>query len=57
MKWGTLYSAEYVNVLYRAVRKNLSGDFRFVCLTSESDGLLDEIETYPIPEILSLIHI
>ena len=51
MKWGTLYSAEYVNVLYRAVRKNLSGDFRFVCLTNDTDGLLDEIETFDIPEI------
>jgi hypothetical protein len=51
MKWGTLYSAEYVNVLYQACRAHLRGDFRFVCLTDESVGLLPDIEVYPIPQI------
>ncbi|MDQ2090469.1 hypothetical protein [Marimonas arenosa] len=51
MKWGTLYSAAYVNVLYRAVRRHLSGDFRFVCLTDVAEGLLPEIEAYPIPDM------
>lgn len=51
MKWGTLYGAEYVNVLYSALTKNLSGDFRFVCLTDVTDGLADGIESYPIPDI------
>lgn len=49
MKWGTLFPAEYVNVLYRACCENISGEFRFVCLTNEVDGLLPEIEAYPIP--------
>lgn len=51
MKWGTLYPAEYVNVLYNACRAHISGDFRFVCLTNESEGLLPEVEVHPIPLI------
>lgn len=51
MKWGTLYPAEYVNVLYRACRAHLHGDFRFVCLTNESQGLVSEIETFAVPNI------
>ncbi len=51
MKWGTLYPAEYVNVLYRACRAHISGDFRFVCLTNETEGLLPEVESFPIPDI------
>lgn len=51
MKWGTLYSADYVNVLYNAVRAHLQGDFRFVCLTEDTNGIASEIETYPIPDI------
>ncbi len=51
MKWGTLYGAEYVNVLYRAVRANLTGPFRFVCLTDDASGLLPEVEAMAIPDI------
>jgi len=51
MKWGTLYSAEYVNVLYRACRANITGDFRFVCLTDDRTGLLPEVDVFPIPDI------
>lgn len=51
MKWGTLYPAEYVNVLYQACHAHISGDFRFVCLTNEPQGLLPEVEVYPIPDI------
>ena len=51
MKWGTLYPADYVNVLYGAVRQNLSGDFRFVCLTDDAAGIRQEVECLPIPDI------
>ena len=51
MKWGTLYPAEYVNVLYRACRHHITGDFRFVCLTNEPDDLLPEVQVHPIPDI------
>ena len=50
MKWGTLYSADYVNVLYNAVRANLHCEFRFVCLTDDPTRIHSEVETYPIPE-------
>lgn len=50
MKWGTLYPAEYVNVLYQACRAHISGDFQFVCLTNEAQGLLPEVQVHPIPE-------
>lgn len=49
MKWGTLYSADYVNVLYRATKDHLKAPFRFVCLTDNSEGFDPEIEAYPIP--------
>ena len=51
MKWGTLYLADYVNVLYRAVCDNLTGPFRFVCLTDDASGLDAGIEHFPIPDI------
>lgn len=50
MKWGTLYQSDYVNVLYNACRKNINGDFRFICLTDNSSGIDRNIETYPIPD-------
>lgn len=51
MKWGNLYGPEYVNVLFNAVRKNLTLPFRFVCLTDQFDGLHEDIEAFPIPDI------
>lgn len=51
MKWGSLYSPDYVNVLFSAVGRNLDGPFRFVCVTDDAIGLAAGIETYPIPEI------
>jgi len=51
MKWGTLYNADYVNVLYRAIKANLTGPFRFVCLTDDATGILPDVETFPIPDI------
>ncbi len=51
MKWGSLYSSEYVNILYTACRKNITGPFRFVCLTDKPEGLQPEIESFPIPDI------
>jgi hypothetical protein len=51
LKWGTLYAAEYVNVLFSACRRHISGPFRFVCLTDDTAGLNDAIETFPIPQM------
>lgn len=51
MKWGTLFPADYVNVLHNACRANISGPFRFVCLTDDSTGLSEGVESFPIPDI------
>jgi hypothetical protein len=51
LKWGTLYGPEYVNRLYRAVARHLPGEYRFMCLTDDSRGLVEGIETHPIPLI------
>jgi hypothetical protein len=51
MKWGTKYGPEYVNRLYTMVRRHLTGDFRFVCLTDSPDGLHDQVECFPIPSL------
>ena len=51
MKWGKAYAPDYVNVLASAVRKNLSGEYRFVCFTDDTSGISSDIETLPIPEM------
>lgn len=51
VKWGTLFPADYVNVLFRAVSAHLEPGFRFVCLTDRTNNLDDGIMTCPIPDI------
>jgi hypothetical protein len=51
MKWGTKYGPEYVNRLYAMARQHLSGDFRFICLTDDAQGIRPEVECFPIPPL------
>ena len=51
MKWGTLYGPEYVNRLYAMVRRHITGDLRFVCLTDDAVGVRKEVECLPCPTI------
>ncbi len=51
MKWGTLFPPDYVNVLYNACRRAISGNFRFVCLTDDAQGFAEGIEALSIPDI------
>ena len=51
MKWGALYSADYVNVLYSAMRENLDGPFRMVCMTDDPSDVAAEVDCVPIPEM------
>lgn len=51
IKWGTLYPADYVNVLYSACRKAMRQPFTFLCLTDDAAGLSPGIESRPIPDI------
>lgn len=50
-KWGKLFPADYVNVLYRAVSAHLAPGFQFFCLTDQGAGLDPGIETASIPDI------
>lgn len=51
MKWGTAYGAEFVNILFAMARRNISGDFRFVCLTDNNSGLNPDIECMECPVV------
>ncbi len=50
VKWGTKYSPDYVNRLASMTRRHLSLPHNFVCLTDDTRGVEDGIETIPIPE-------
>lgn len=51
MRWGKLYPAIYVNILYGAVRDHLETPFRFICFTDDGEGLNPQIEVRPIPDL------
>ncbi len=51
IKWGTKFSAEYVNRLYGMVESNLTIPHRFVCFTDDKCGLQSGIEVFPLPPI------
>lgn len=51
MKWGTKYGPHYVNRLYAMVRRHLTGDFNFVCLTDDDTGIRPEVQCLPIPPL------
>jgi hypothetical protein len=51
MKWGTAYSADYVNRLYSMVARNVTGPLRFVCYTDDPRGVRDDVACLPCPEI------
>ncbi|MDI9246614.1 hypothetical protein [Marinobacter sp. CHS3-4] len=55
MKWGAKYGPEYVNRLASMVRRNLSVEYRFVCLTDDSLGIDPGVEVQPIPDGLVAI--
>ena len=44
MKWGSKYGPEYINRLYGMVQRHLRGEFRFVCLTDQSQGIRAEVD-------------
>lgn len=51
VKWGTKYSAAYVNGLVEAVLKHTKSDIRFVCFTEDPNGLDPRIEARPFPDL------
>ena len=56
LKWGSIYGPEYVNHLYNMVSRNLSLPFRFICLTEQSNGIVPDVEIFPLPEFLELLR-
>ena len=48
VKHGTKYGPDYVNRLYAMVRRHLPGNWRFVCLTDNPQGISPEIDIIDI---------
>lgn len=51
MKWGSAYPADDVNRLYGMVRRNVTGELRFICFTDDPEGLRPEVEVLPVPQL------
>lgn len=51
MRWGNDFPADYVNVLYSAMRKNLTKPFDFVCLTTDAQGFHPDVKVMEIPDM------
>ncbi|MBK1880592.1 hypothetical protein [Pelagicoccus mobilis] len=51
MKWGTRYGPEYVNRLKSMVKRHLSYEHRFVCFTDRAEGIDEDVEVLPLPEL------
>jgi len=49
LKYGTKYSADYVNKLYNMVKRNLTLGHEFVCYTEDATGIDPAIRIEPIP--------
>jgi hypothetical protein len=50
LKWGDVYSPDYVNNLYSMIKRNITLPFRFICLTENSQNIRAEVEIWPLPE-------
>ena len=51
MKWGDKYGAEYVNRLYNMCKRNITLPFKFIAFTDKTDGLGQNIDARPLPEM------
>ena len=52
IKWGNKFGPEYVNRLYKAVDKNMTLPYRFVCFTDNGEGLLPQVEVRDLPDFV-----
>lgn len=50
VKWGTKYSADYVNKLYNMCQRNSTLRFHFHCVTDDAEGLNPEIKIIDLPK-------
>jgi hypothetical protein len=51
MKWGTRYSANYVNCLWAMIKRNTARPTRLVCYTDDPTGVDPEVTTLPMLEM------
>jgi len=51
MKWGSSYSADYVNRLYNMIARYTTPPFKLYCLTNEPEGIKPEVEIRPCPAV------
>ena len=49
LKWGTKYSAEFVNKLYGMCSRHFEG-FKFHCMTEDPTDIRSEVNIIPLPE-------
>jgi len=50
-KWGSKFTSEDVNILYRSVSRNYSGKFAFHCASDDFGGILPEIIKHNIADL------
>ena len=51
IKWGTKFPPYYVNRLYAGAKRHIDGPFRFVCFTEHAEGINENVEIHPLPEV------
>ena len=49
LKFGSKYNSEYVNKLFRGIKRNTSKEFLFTCFTDQNEGLLKEFDNQMLP--------
>ena len=50
VKWGTRYNSEYVNKLYRGIKRNTTKKFIFHCFTEDPVGLMEGMNIIKLKE-------
>ena len=51
VKWGSKYSADYVNILKRMCDRHITVPYEFHCLTENKDGIDTGIDIIDLPEL------
>jgi hypothetical protein len=51
MKWGTRYDSEYVNRLYRSIKRHTTRKTKLICFTDNDIGISSNVICKPLPKI------
>lgn len=49
IKWGNKYNSNYVDKLFRGIRRNTSKEFIFTCFTDDGQHIKEDVRIQPIP--------